>query len=760
MSTIHVTKRNGTREPFNADKINRLLEWATEGLNAEPSNVAIRAEISMFDGVSTDSIHQVLIEAAVAMIDVANPDYQYVAARLLLAQLRKQVWGESVPPSLEYIIRQNADSGVYADWTTEAYSPDEIAELGEYIDHAHDYKFTHAGLCQMMAKYLIIDRTTGYIYETPQTAYMLIAMGLCMNKDKGSRLSWVKSMYDDFVYHRINLPTPTMAGVRSRVKSYASCALVEIGDSLDSIMSNLTACATAVSNRYGLGLDMSSIRAIGAPIRGGESVHSGVIPILKMYAAVIRGLYQGGVRQGSATVHFNWWHYEIDSIIMLRCITGAEEARVRALDYSINFDELFLERAKAGKTVTLFSPEQVPELLDAFGTPKFRALYEQAESNPDLRCKVVPARTILEAFLLQRYETSRMYAFFADSVNRHTPWLDQVRTSNLCQEILFPLVPATSLTDPNAELGVCVLSAVNLLECFPNEGVFDDTIISGVCRNIVHALDGLIDVQNYFHPGAKKFAQSRRALGVGVTNLAAVFAREGLTYDSPEAPNLAARIMEMVEYWLLRASCDMARDFGPCDQFSHTKWSQGVFPIDTYAKAIDTFVTEPLHMDWEALRIDVAIHGLRHSTLTAIMPAESSSVIQNSTNGIEPPKTLVISKKSGSGMIRQLVPGAGKWEYQMAYDTTNAGRLRVAAALQKFTDMAISLNTYYNPKRHPGGRVPMKVLLDDFYTAAKHGLHTLYYSFSNDADHHSVAADHRPAAEPEELGCAGGACAI
>lgn len=754
MSNLQVIKRNSTREPFSADKINRLLEWACDGLDAKATDVAVQAHFSVFDGVSTADLHQVLIEAAEGLISVETPDYQFVAGRLLLAQLRKQTWGSAIPPGFNYMIQGNQEMGVYADWITEKYSHEEIEELGAYINHDRDFRFTYAGLRQLMSKYLIIDRTTGYIYETPQFAYMLVAMGLLQNKPKEERLQWVKETYDGYSEHRTNLPTPTMAGVRSRVESYASCALIEVDDSLDSIMSNLYSCAKAVSGRYGLGLDMSSIRGIGAGIRNGESIHSGVIPFLKVYAATIRGLYQGGVRQGSATVCFNWWHWEIEDILMLRSITGSDEARVRNLDYCINFCTLFEDRVVKGENVTLFSPEEVPELLDSFGFPHFRALYESAEKRPGIRKRVVPARRIIDSFLLQRYETSRIYCMFIDRVNVHVPWKGQVRTTNLCTEILDPLIPARNMDDPDAESGVCILSAGNTIEMCPMiDGRPDFGMIPQTMREIVNMLDGSIDVQNYFSPAAERFAKRRRSLGVGITNLAAYFARMGLTYDSPEAPNEAARLMEAIEYHLLVASNELAQKIGPCEAFNETKWSDGVLPIDTYCRAIDEFVTEPLHQDWEGLRAKILQYGLRNSTLTAIMPAESSSVIQNSTNGIEPIKALLSGKQSKSAGGKQLVPGAGKWHYQMAFDkgvNGNQGRMRVAAALQKFTDMGISLNTYHNPSHHAGGVVPMKVLYQEWRMASRYGLQTLYYNLADDGDVQTV----------EATGCESGACSI
>jgi len=730
---IFVIKRNGHREKYSPDKINRLLDWAVEGYDALAMDIAMQTQFNLYDGIPTKEVHQALAVAATGMIGLETPDYQYVAAKLMLAGLRKEVWGETVPPGFAYFIHQNHELGFYADWTVNDFTNAEIEELDAYLDHDRDFLLTAAAVRQIQDKYLLQDRVEKRYFETPQFAYMLIAMGLyrrCPN-----RLSWIKRAYDHYTLQRINLPTPLLAGMRSKINSYASCALVEVGDSLSSIMESLTNCATAVSMRYGLGLDFSNVRAIGSPIRGGEAIHSGVIGMLKIFETTIRGLYQGGVRRGSATVHFNWWHYEMPEILMLKAVDGAEEQRVRHLDYSINFERTFFERALADQEVTLFSPHEVPELLATTGLPEFKALYEAAEANPAIRMKrKVRAVELLQTYLVQRFNTARFYAFFADNVNRHVPWKALIRMSNLCQEILTPTVPAYYPNDPDAEHGICVLSAVNVVNT-PLE-LMDD-----VCETIVMGLDQMIDLQDYFSPGARAFCTKRRSLGVGITNLAALFASEGLNYDSPEAPNRAAQIMESVQFHLIKASMNLAKEYGRCEKFHETKWADGVLPIDTYRKSIDAFVTEPLHYDWEWLRGEIAVHGMRHSTLTAIMPVESSSVVQNATNGIEPPKTLMIAKSSRAGHASFLVPGVGKYHqnYKLAFEyTDNLGYLRVAAALQKFTCMSISSNAYYNPAQFPDGKVPVDVLLKEFLAAWKYGLHTLYYLNTDDGDDQSV----------------------
>lgn len=1137
---IHVIKRNGSHERCHPDKINRLLEWACEGLEARAMDVAMRAQLNLFDRIPTRAILTVLVDAAAGLISVERPAYQYVTARLMLAGLRKEVWGGIVPPSLDYHVRMVHDLGFYADWTVEEFTEAELEQLDAHIDHDRDFQFTAAALNQMKEKYLLQDRVDRRCFETPQFAYMLIAMGLYSKCP--DRIRRICAAYDDYTLRRLSIPTPLLAGMRSRINSYASCALIEFGDSLKSIMASLTDCATAITTRYGLGIDAAAIRAIGAPIRGGEAVHSGVIPMLKIMEPVVRGLYQNGVRQGSATVNFQWWHYEMPEILMLKDPGGSHDQRVRHLDYAIAVEgAVFFERSLRRQEVTLFSPHEVPELLASMGRPEFKALYEAAEANPAIRMKRrVPARELLDTLLKQRFNTTRYYVLFADNVNAHVPWLAHVRMSNLCltgetrlltshgyltlrelwdrqgratmesapttlsfvrnrhglatsspvtltavsapvyelrlvtgqtirgtaeheivmedgsreplgslvkgdmvqlsplgdafgdysdpvfaelaglvigdgsvawtkdrpdylnawvrlwgsdieetgprlsqmlrlfydanhvmnhdmgpeyeftgkpmkvgtklrasvtssvlgqelkrqgvvpgdkhripsriwegdkatvaaflrglytadgtvgaygsacsvtiaqanrklledvqlllsmfgirsvlhtaseakvmvrddgrggkapyqhqatwrlcfssrdnivlfrehigfgqatknakldawladhpgsrnsriryaapvesvtyageedtfclnepanheivvngivtgqcMEILQPTVASRFHGDPRAESGICLLSCINIVETAEED-------IAAVCENAVRGLEEMIDVQDYFSPAAENFCKRRRSLGIGLTNVAAYLAKNGLTYDHPEAPNRIARVMEKVQFHLVRTSMELAKERGPCELYHETKWSKGVLPIDTYKKSLDAVVTEPLHEDWEWLRGEIAKYGMRHSTLSAQPPVESTSVVQNATNGGEPPTSLVGAKTSKSGDAPFLVPGAGEYHqnYKLAFDyEDNLGFIRCAAAMQKFMCMGISLNFYYNAGKKT---VPMELLARELFTAWQLGLHTLYYLKPNDGDKQTVAHEdeHAHAAVQDGSGCDAGGCAL
>ena len=761
---IFIKKRSGTLEKFNADKINKVLQWATEGIkNVSFEEVAMNAHLSFFDGMSSDNIHVSLIEAAAHQISVEKPNYQYVASRLLNYQLRKRVWGGKNPPKLYDLVKTNIEKFVYDEQILDWYSKKDFDKLDEYLKHDRDLDFSYAGIKQLCDKYLIQNRSTKEVYETPQFAYMLIAMTFFKGY-KENRLEYVKKAYNYFSKHKINLPTPIMAGVRSVMKSYASCSLFTVDDTLKSIFSNNSAVGYATASRYGIGLNLSRLRATNAPIRNGEVIHTGPIPFAKAFESTVKSCHQNGIRGGSATVNFAWFHYDIMDILVLKNNAGTDDNRVRKLDYCIGLDKLIFERFIENKDVTLFSYHECQSLWNRFGYDDFKEKYEKAESNKNIKFKKkVKARDLLMLLAKERLETGRIYTMFVDHANEHGSWLDQVDTSNLCLEVNHPLIPINDVNDPNGEIGVCILAAVNWLE------ITSDDEMKSVCDVIVRMLDSLIEHQNYFVPAAENFAKKRRSLGVGVTNLAAMFAREGVKYWDKEAPNIAARWMEKMSYYLIEASVEMAKEFGPCEKFNRTKFSQGILPVDTYKKDVDEFITEPLNMDWEGLREKIKTHGMRHSTLTACMPVESSSVIQSSTNGIEPPRSLISHKGSKTNILPVVVPGVEKYkdDYTFAFDMPdNTGYLRVAAAIQKFTDMSISTNTYYVPSRYPQNKVPVQDVIMDMMLAYKYGLKNLYYANTDDGDKQTAMSDVKetvkdePKIEEEQFGCVSGACAM
>ncbi len=762
-----VKKRSGEIEKFDADKINKVLEWACTGIaDTSFEEVAMNANLSFFDGISSKDIHNTLIEAASGLISEEKPQYQYVASRLLNYQLRKEVWGGKNAPKLIDFTKDNIKNKIYDAEILNWYDEREFHKLDECLRHDRDFNFTYAGIKQLCEKYLVQNRTTKKVYETPQFAYMLIAMTLFKDY-KADRINYIKKAYNYFSQHKINLPTPIMAGVRTTLKSYASCALFTVDDTLDSIFGNNSAIGMATANRYGIGINASRLRAVNAPVKGGMVSHTGPIPFLKMFESTVKSCHQNGIRGGSATVNVAWFHHDIEDILVLKNNAGTDDNRVRKLDYCIGFDRVFYDRVIKNENLTLFSYHEAPELWNKFGLPEFKELYEAAEKNRNIKFKKsVNARELFSLFSKERVETGRIYLMNVDHANSHGSWLEQVDTSNLCLEVNHPLKAIKDLNDPNGEIGVCILSAVNLLEVDRDE-------MESVCDIIVRTLDSLIDHQNYFVPAAENFAKKRRSLGVGVTNLAGYLASLEVKYTDKNAPNKAAAIMELVSFNLIKASVELAKEKGKCEKFDLTKFSKGILPIDTYAKNIDEFVTEKLHCDWEALRADIKQYGMRHSTLTALMPVESSSVIQSSTNGIEPPRSLISFKRSKAGVIPVVVPNIkkNKNNYTLAFEMpNNQGYLKVVAALQKFVDMSISTNLYYNTTRYPNKIPNQTELLGDIMTAYKYGIKNLYYTNTFDGDTQTALntkeEPKQAEVQPEEPvqedteGCAGGACTL
>lgn len=746
---IFIKKRNGDLEKFNVDKINRTLQWATDDIkNVSFEEVAMNAHLSFFDGMKSMDIHKTLIETTANLISEDKSNYQYVASRLLNYQLRKEVWGGKNPPKLYDLTKLNIDRGVYDPEILNWYSQHEFNKLDEYLKHDRDLNFTYAGIKQLCDKYLVQNRSTHEIYETPQFAYMLIAMTFFKDY-KNKRLEYVKRAYKYFSLHKINLPTPIMAGVRTNLKSYASCSLFTVDDDLRSIFSNNSAVGYATASRYGIGLNLSRLRATNAPIRDGDVIHTGPIPFSKVFESTVKSCHQNGIRGGSATVNFSWFHYDIMDILVLKNNAGTDDNRVRKLDYCIGLDKLIFERFLKNEEVTLFSYHEVPELWNNFGLENFKELYEAAEKNKNIKFKKkISARELLILLSKERLETGRIYTLFVDHVNEHGAWLEHVDTTNLCVEINHPLSPIYDVNDPDGEIGVCILAAVNWLE------IKDDNDLENSCDIIVRMLDSLIDHQKYFVPAAENFAKKRRSLGVGVSNLAALLAKEKVKYEDPKSPNIVSKWMEKTSYFLIKSSIELSKEIGPCEKFNLTKYSKGILPIDTYKRDIDEFVTEPLHMDWESLRKDILKHGMRHSTLTAIMPVESSSVIQSSTNGIEPPRSAISFKGSKSNILPVVVPNIDRYlqHYTFAFDMKdNTGYFKVAAALQKFVDMSMSTNSYYTPSKYKSNKVPVESVLKDLLNAYKYGIKSLYYANTDDGDVQSVN---------DESGCEGGACTL
>ena len=731
MKEIHVIKRNGEKELLNLDKVHAMVEHACNGLaGVSESQVEMNAGLQFFDGIKTSDIQEILIRSANDLISLEAPNYQFAAARLLLFGLRKAVYNghpDGHPPLLEHV-KKCVELGVYDSDILSKYSEEEWEKLNSYIDHDRDFLFTYAGIRQVADKYLVQDRSTGEVFETPQFMYILVAATLFQDDDKFYRLEYVRRYYDAISKHRLNIPTPIMAGVRTPLRQFASCVLVDVDDTLDSIFSSDMAIGHYVAQRAGIGINAGRIRGINSKIRGGEVQHTGVVPFLKKFESTVRCCTQNGIRGGSATVHFPIWHQEIEDIIVLKNNKGTEDNRVRKLDYSIQFSKLFYERFIQNGIITLFSPHDVPGLYDAFGTDRFDGMYVDYESDLSIPRKTVKAQELFLNILKERAETGRIYIMNIDHCNSHSSFKDKVNMSNLCQEITLPTDPLQHI-DGQGEIALCILSAINVGK-LKNIDELDD-----LCELAVRGLDALIDYQQYPVKAAEQSTTNRRSLGIGYIGLAHYLAKNGASYDSQKAHDLVHKLTERFQYALLTASNRMAMEKGPCGYFGKTKYSDGVLPIDTYKKEVDEIVPNDLSCDWEWLRERILQYGLRHSTLSAQMPSESSSVVSNATNGIEPPRAYLSVKKSKKGPLKQIVPSYTtlKNSYTLLWDMhNNDGYIKVTAVMQKFFDQAISGNWSYNPENYTDNEVPVSEMAKDLLTTYKYGWKTSYYQNTYD----------------------------
>ena len=731
MKEVHVVRRDGVSEPLNLDKIHVVVERACNGLaGVSESQVEMNANLQFFDGIKTSDIQEILIRSANDLISLDAPNYQFVAARLLLFGLRKAVYNghpDGHPPLLEHVQKCVARK-VYDPSILSKYTEEEWDLLTKYMDHDRDYLFTYAGIRQVVDKYLVQDRSSSTIFETPQFMYMMIAATLFQDDDKFYRLEYVKKYYDAISKHRINIPTPVMAGVRTPLRQFASCVLVDVDDTLDSIFSSDMAIGYYVAQRAGIGINAGRIRGINAKIRGGEVQHTGVVPFLKKFESTVRCCTQNGIRGGSATVHFPIWHQEIEDILVLKNNKGTEDNRVRKLDYSIQISKIFYERFIQNGEISLFSPHDVPGLYDAFGTDDFDTLYRMHELNDAVPRKTIGAQELFLSILKERAETGRLYLMNIDHCNTHSSFKDKVNMSNLCQEITLPTDPLQHI-DGKGEIALCILSAINVGK-LKNIDELDE-----LCDLAVRGLDALIDYQEYPVNAAKESTINRRSLGVGYIGLAHYLAKHDVSYGSTEAHDLVHKLTERFQYALLTASNRLSMEKGPCGYFGKTKYADGILPIDTYKNDVDEIVPNDLQCDWEFLRGRIKEYGLRNSTLSAQMPSESSSVVSNATNGIEPPRAFLSIKKSKKGPLKQIVPQYTtlKNSYTLLWDMpNNDGYIKVTAVMQKFFDQAISGNWSYNPENYPDNEVPVSVMANDLLTTYKYGWKTSYYQNTYD----------------------------
>lgn len=751
---IFVTKRDGRKEPIELDKIHKVITWAAEGLdNVSVSLVELRSQIQFYDGIRTDDIHETIIKAAADLISEEAPDYQYLAARLAIFHLRKKAYGQFEPPKLFDHVTKLTTDGKYDKHILQDYTEAELNELNEHIDHWRDMTFSYAAVKQLEGKYLVQNRVTHEIFESPQYLYMLVAVCLFAKYPASTRLQYVKDFYDAISLFKISLPTPIMAGVRTPSRQFSSCVLIECGDSLDSINATTSAIVRYVSQRAGIGINAGRIRAVGSPIRGGEAQHTGCIPFYKHFQTAVKCCSQGGVRGGAATLFYPLWHLEVESLLVLKNNRGVEENRVRHMDYGVQINRTMYERFLKNQNITLFSPADVPGLYDAFFEDQetFERLYTQYEQDDSIRKRSIKASELFSLMMQERASTGRIYIQNVDHCNTHSPFdprVAPVRQSNLCLEIALPTKPLNDINDEEGEIALCTLSAFNL------GAIKNLDELEGLADLAVRALDALLDYQDYPIKAAYNATMNRRTLGIGVINFAYYLAKNGVRYSDDSANNLTHKTFEAIQYYLLKASNKLAQEFGACPKFNETTYAQGILPIDTYKSDLDAFCQEPLHLDWEALRQEIKQHGLRNSTLTALMPSETSSQISNATNGIEPPRGLVTVKASKDGILKQVVPEYDrlKDQYELLWQMgSNQGYLKLVGIMQKFVDQAISANTNYDPNRFPEGKVPMNQLLKDLLTAYKYGLKTLYYHNTRDG------ADD---AQNDIDDCAGGACKI
>ena len=755
---ILVTKRDGSKESIDFEKIHRVVHWASQDLeNISVSQVEINAQLAFFDGIKTEDIHETIIKSAADLISTDVPDYQYLAARLAIFHLRKKAFKSFTPPSLIDHVTKLTNLGIYDKDILNKYNASEFEVFNNYIDHWRDMNFSYAAVKQLEGKYLVQNRVTGEIHESPQMLYMLVGMCLFQEYKGKARIKIVKRFYDASSNFKISLPTPIMAGVRTPTRQFSSCVLIETDDDLDSISAASGAIVKYVSQRAGIGINAGKIRALGSPIRGGEATHTGCIPFFKHFHTAVKSCSQGGVRGGAATLFYPLWHLEVEGLIVLKNNTGTDENRIRHLDYGVQFNGLMYERFLKDENITLFSPNDVPGLYDSFfaDQKKFKKLYEKYEKDDSIRKQQISARELFAMFMKERANTGRIYLQNVDHCNTHgafDPSQAPIKQSNLCMEITLPTKPLYSVQDKEGEVALCTLSAVNLGALESLDELEDITDI------IVRSLDSLLDYQDYPLKAAEIASNNRRTLGIGVTNLAYYLAKNGAKYSDGSGNELIHKTFEALQYYSLKASNEIAEEFGPCPLFSETQYAKGIMPTDSYKKDIDEFCNTELELDWDTLRKNIKAKGLRNSTLTALMPCESSSQISNSTNGIEPPRGFISVKQSKDGILKQVVPEYEKLHksYELLLDIKdNEGYLQLCAIMQKFVDQSISTNTHYDPSQYDGNRVPMKLFLMDLLKAYKYGIKTLYYHTTRDG-----ASDDQNAAIKGDDDCEDGVCKL
>jgi ribonucleoside-diphosphate reductase alpha chain len=726
---ILVTKRDGTKEPLDLNKFHKVVMWACEDIaGVSASEIEIRSHIQFYDGIKTKDVQETLIKASGDLISESTPNYQYVAGRLINYALRKEVYGGFEPQDFLTIVKRNVENGKYDKEILTLYTEDELNELGAYIKYDRDNDFTYVAMEQMRGKYLVQNRVTREYYETPQVMYMMIGATLFASYTE-DRLRWVKDFYDSVSTFKLSLPTPIMAGLRTPTRQFSSCVLIESDDSLDSINATTSSIVRYISQKAGIGVNAGAIRALGQPIRNGDAMHTGLIPFLKLFQSAVKSCSQGGVRGGAATIYLPGWHLEFEDLVVLKNNKGTENNRVRQVDYAFQLNKLMYTRLIEGGDITLFSPDEVPDLYQAFFSDqdKFTELYEKYERSRTVKKKTISALEYFNMLMTERKDTGRIYIMNVDNANTHSSFDETVapiKQSNLCCEIDLPTKPLNDINDEEGEIALCTLSAINW-GAFRHPSEMEKT-----CEIAVRALDSLLDYQNYPVKAAEIATKNRRPLGVGIINFAYFLAKNGVKYDE-SAFDLVDTWAQYWSYYLIKASVELAKEKGSIPLTNETKYGKGILPVDTYKKDVNELLEHQDKVDWEGLREELKVHGIRNSTLMALMPAETSAQISNSTNGIEPPRALVSEKQSKDGVMKQVVPGIHhlKNKYDLLWEQKSpTGYIKLTAILQKYIDQGISVNTSYNPRMFEDEKVPMSALLTDLLTCYKYGHKQLYYN--------------------------------
>ena len=738
---ITVIKRNGQKVPLDVSKIQRQVANACRDIDGvSQSMIEIKAQIELHDGMSTETIDELLLKAMVNLIDesenpeINNVNYQYVAGRQRLSMLRKEVYGEYDPPKLYDIVKRNVELGMYTPELLEWYTEDEWKIIDLFIDHSKDENYTFAAIAQLSEKYLVQNRATGKIYETPQVRYAVAAATAFHNESKEVRLKYVKEYYECASDGHFTLATPVLAGLGTTTKQFSSCVLISSDDTLDSIFAAGEMMAKYASKRAGIGLEIGRIRPLGAPIRNGEIKHTGMIPFLKKWFADLRSCSQGGIRNASCTVTFPVWHYQFEDLIVLKNNQGTEETRVRQMDYSVVVNKMFWNRYKNGEMMSLFDPAEVPDLYEAYyrDSVEFEKLYLQYEQDKTKKKKVVSADSIFKAGILkERTDTGRIYLVNIDNVINQGPFdtkLNPIYQSNLCQEILLPTKPFQRIEDSEGRIALCTLGSQNW-GAFTNPQQMRKS-----ARILVRSLSNLLNYQDFLSIQSKLANTDFEPLGIGITNLAYWHAKRGLKYGSPEALAEVKRWVEHQAYYLTEASVELAKERGPCGKSDQTYYGRGIFPWERRAPGVNELTDFTPTLDWETLRTDLKKYGIRNATLMAVAPVESSSVVLNSTNGIEMPMELISVKESKAGSFVQVVPEYKrlKNKYQLMWDQTDCvDYLKTSAVLAAYIDQSLSTNTFYNPAHFNGGKVPGTLIAKNLMLAYKWGIKTIYYSLIN-----------------------------